>query len=68
MTQGRSGQGPSGGESREKLVKFCERAAYVLDGITSVSSVLHDKGPAIAVITGPLAWAFRYAAWEAGGR
>lgn len=68
MTHGRSVQGPSGKESREKLAKICERAAYVMDGLTVVSPLLNDKGLAIAAITRLLALGLRYAAEDARGR
>lgn len=64
----RSVQGPTTTESREKLAVMCERTAGVMDGLTVLSPVFHDKGLAIAMITRLLAWGLRFAADEARGR
>ncbi|KOV81841.1 hypothetical protein ADL03_27165 [Nocardia sp. NRRL S-836] len=69
MPRGRSVQGPSDEESREeKLARTCDRAAFVMDGLTVVSPFLTDKGPVIAMITRLLAWGLRFVADEARGR
>lgn len=68
MTQRRSVQGPSDGESREQLARIFDRTADVMDGLTAVSPLLNDKGLAIAAITRLLALGLRYAANDARGR
>ncbi len=68
MTHGRSEQGPPDKESREKLVRICDRAVVVMDGLTVVSSFLNEKGLAIAVITRLLAIGLRFVAMQARRR
>ena len=68
MTHGKSVQGPSDEDPREKYAKLCERTADVMDGITAVSPLLNDKGLTIAVIARLLALGLRFAAEEARGR
>ncbi len=68
MKRGCSDEGPPEKESREKLARICDHAVVVLDGLSIVSPLLHDKGPVIAVITRLLALGLRVAARTARKR